>query len=190
MYGREVCPPPRSSRAQTKARGARKRGRIGPKLTPPARRKKPSDGSTAMRHAVAWAESHFGTAAVLRAGKKIAWISRGGKLTPISRGEDLFSCGDLLCLRPGRPLLAQVTTQTKSGGGVWNRRRKVEAWIRQLGPYRADAQVMSWVRGKHFRVWIWHHGEEQWLEADTVWSPKQTREWDEHRRSQADTGGG
>jgi hypothetical protein len=143
----------------------------------------PSRGATATKHSIAWAESTYGPAAVLRAGKRIVWLPgrKGALPRPMSQGEDLFGCGDLLCLRPGRPLLVQVTTQTASRGSVWTRRKKVQEWLERLPEYRCEASVIAWVKGKHFRCWIWQAAHERWHEGEPFWSPAETRAWEERK---------
>jgi hypothetical protein len=124
----------------------------------------------------------YGRAAVLRAGKRIAWTANG----PISLGEDLFGCGDLLLLRAGRPLLVQVTTQTLRRSSVSPRRQKVQAWLAELGEYRCDAWVIAWVPRTHFRRWVWRPVESSWAETDPFWSAKLTALWEEASREKAD----
>lgn len=151
-------------------------------------RKKAGTGQTAMRHAIAICEQLYPGQPLILASKKTVWIpdkrgpckACGRNLRPISTSEDVWGIADIVVVGFGiRGAAIQVTTQTKARSTVADRKRKIEAWLRETpvamraGSLSPTLEIWCWVSRKHMRRFVYRPSgiPADWIEYSEMWSP-------------------
>ena len=96
-------------------------------------------------------------------------LQRIGPGKYVSRREDVFGVFDLLVF-DAQMRAIQVTTYTGAG----NRRTKVRRFLKQyplLASFRPAVWVWEWVKGRHFRGYVWDWDLSDWRAAQSIPSP-------------------
>lgn len=130
-----------------------------------------SDGKNAMKHAVATLRAR-GFTRFQTAGKRVVRTPDGRMFTA---AEDLFGCFDVIAVGSRKwAKFIQVTTETKSGGSVYSRKKKIEQEFLDgvaNAPLAFHVEVWSWVRRTGFRRWSFEPVLGEWHEKPILPSP-------------------